>query len=325
MIRSMRVSNLWIVLLLAALPIASRHSAFAGPDQNEIRRFRDCSDCPEMVVIPPGNFLMGSSKVDTTRDLESAAPDKRPALEGYSAVERPQHAVSIERPFALGRSPTTRGEFATFVRETGYSTDGGCTLWNNHAYLHEPKASWENPGFPQTDRDPVVCVSWQDAKAYIAWLNSKSLGRAPAEADSVYRLPSEAEWEYAARAGTRTARWWGDAIGSDNADCDGCGSRWDKQRTAPVGSFNANPFGLSDMLGDAWQWTEDCWNLTYEGAPHDGGAWTSGRCDSRVMRGGSWTNDPWILRSAHRTKEAIDGRYNYRGFRVAKTIGERRQ
>jgi formylglycine-generating enzyme required for sulfatase activity len=154
--------------------------------------------------------------------------------------------VSIGRPFGLAKYPVTRREFAAFVRETGYSIDGTCTL-ANHGYRRDPEAGWQNPGFAQTDRDPVVCETWEDPKAYVAWLNGKLTGRSAIKVP--YRLPSEAEWEYAARAGTRTQRWWGDAIGRNNANCDQCGSRWDKQQTSPVGSFQPNPVGLFDMLG----------------------------------------------------------------------------
>ena len=269
---------------------------------------------------------MGSSAADTARDLEAIEPyddaqhSEARFAESYLAFERPQHQVSIGRSFALGKYRVTRGEFAAFVRETGYTAVVGCTLWINHRYPVHPNAGWQNPGYTQTDLDPVVCVSWYDAKAYIAWLNGKLHDRLPADGDGPYRLPSEAEWEYAARAGTRTARWWGDAIGSSNADCDGCGSRWDKKQTAPAGSFQTNPFGLSDVLGNASEWTEDCWNETYSGAPQDGSAWTTGMCELRVRRGGDWANLPWLLRSADRTRGKPNDGTNYIGFRVAKTL-----
>jgi formylglycine-generating enzyme required for sulfatase activity len=315
----------WLAALvqIAVLSIPLGGAAAAGPEQQPAatgQAFRDCSDCPEMVMIPAGSFLMGWSDDETARDLEAAAPyDKPTSVRPYLAFEHPQHSVSISRSFLLGRYLVTRGEFAAFVRETGYSTDGGCTLWSNHKYLSQPEAGWQDPGFVQTDRDPVVCVSWQDARAYIAWLNGKLHGRTSADGAGPYRLPSEAEWEYGARAGTRTARWWGDAIGSGNADCDRCGSRWDKRQPAPVGSFQANAFGLSDVLGSAWEWTDDCWNETHAGAPKDGSARATGMCELRVMRGGSWTNYPWVLRSANRSKTGLNDRKNYIGFRVAET------
>jgi formylglycine-generating enzyme required for sulfatase activity len=275
-----------------------------------------------MVVVPAGSFLMGSSAEETKRDLNFVVPrGEGDIAQEFVAREQPQHLVEIVRPFALGRYPVTRGEFAAFVRETGYSSGGGCTLFANHKYEERAEAGWQNPGFGQTDRDPVVCVSWQDAKAYVAWVNGKLRGAAPIEGGGPYRLPSEAEWEYAARAGTRTARWWGDSGGRNNANCDGCGSRWDRQSTAPVGSFRLNPFGLSDMLGNAWQWTEDCWNESYVGAPGDSGtAWKAGMCDSHVLRGGSWTNLAWLLRSAGRTRNDVGKHTNYIGFRITKAL-----
>jgi formylglycine-generating enzyme required for sulfatase activity len=313
-----------IAALFAVLAIALCWAAVAGAEEKAVQAgqtFRDCSDCPEMVVIPAGSFLMGSSDEETARDVEAVAPKNEVHFaQRYMASEHPQHSVSIEQSFALGKYRVTRGEFAAFVGETGYSTDGGCTLWIDHTYPVRPEAGWQNPGFIQTDRDPVVCVNWRDAKAYIAWLNGKLHDRRPAEGDGPYRLPSEAEWEYAARAGTRTVRWWGDSIGSGSADCDGCGSRWDKQQPAPAASFQANPFGLSDVLGSAWEWNEDCWNETYVGAPRDGSAWTTGKCELRVMRGGSWSSRPWLLRSAFRTRENPNDRMNSNGFRLAKTL-----
>lgn len=288
--------------------------------------FRDCSDCPEMVVVPAGSFLMGSSAAETQRDLDAIVPfgDVPSFAANYAkrdmAFEHPQHQVIIGHSFALGRYLVTRGEFSLFVRETGYSLDRGCTLWVDHKFPVRPEAGWQSPGFEQTDRDPVVCVNWHDAKAYIVWLNSKVHGPSTVASDGPYRLPTEAEWEYAARAGTRSARWWGDAIGSDNANCVGCGSRWDRKQTSPVGSFQANSFGLSDAPGNVWEWCDDCWTETYTGAPQDGSASTAGDCNERVMRGGSWNNYPWYLRSANRSRETMNVRTNYLGFRVAKTL-----
>ena len=316
----------WLVSLIAvaALSIAVSGAVIAGSEESAPKAgqsFRDCSDCPEMVMIPAGSFLMGSSDEETVRDVKDVVPhDEFKFAQKYMAFEHPQHSINIGRSFALGKYHVTRGEFASFVRETGYSTGKGCTLWIDHTFPVRLEATWQNPGFTQTDRDPVVCVSWQDAKAYVAWLNAKLAAHVPAMGDGIYRLPSEAEWEYAARAGTRTLRWWGDPIGVGNADCDGCGSVWDKKKPATAGSFQTNPFGLSDVLGTAWEWTEDCWNETYAGAPGDGSAWSSGMCESRVMRGGDWANHPWVLRSAHRSKETADQRTNYIGFRVARTL-----
>ena len=161
---------------------------------------------------------------------------------------------------------------------------------------------------------PVINVSWDDGQAYVGWLSKKTGQR--------YRLASESEWEYAARAGTKTARYWGEAIGSGNANCHECGSQWDGRQTAPVGSFRSNGFGVHDVLGNVWEWTEDCWNESYAGAPGDGSAWTSGDCSRRVLRGGSWDGIPRLVRSAYRNGSTTVTRGNGLGFRVARTLAD---
>ena len=157
---------------------------------------------------------------------------------------------------------------------------------------------------------PVIYVSWDDVQSFIDWLNNKTGGN--------YRLPTEAEWEYAARAGTTTKYSWGNDIGSNRANCynDECGDSWDY--TAPVGSFPANPWGLHDMHGNVWEWVQDCLNYDYVGAPTDGSAWTSGNCSQRVVRGGAWGDDAWNLRSASRGRGGRTGRFDgSNGFRLA--------
>ena len=313
-----------IVSLVLAISAPLAGAVFAGSDQatrQAGQTFRDCSDCPEMVVIPPGSFLMGSSAAEIARDVAATLP-RYQALYAQKrmASEQPQHSIEIRRSFALSKYPLTRSEFEAFVRATGYTPVGGCMIVVDHIYRMHPEAGWQNPGFSQTDHDPVVCVNWQDAKAYIAWLNEKLHGHSSANDEGPYQLPSEADWEYAARAGTTTSRWWGDAIGSGNAVCDGCGSQWDGKQTAPVGNFPSNAFGVSDVLGGAWEWTEDCWNETYAGAPADGSAWLSGDCKLRVIRGGNWFNRSWLLRSASRSADDASRRINAIGFRVAKAI-----
>jgi formylglycine-generating enzyme required for sulfatase activity len=156
-------------------------------------------------------------------------------------------------------------------------------------------------------------VNWDDAQAYVAWL-SRMTGK-------TYRLLTEAEWEYAARAGSQAAYSWGDEIGKGNANCDGCGSQWDSKRTAPVGSFAANAFGLHDMHGNVWEWVEDCYHENYNGAPKNGSAWTEeGECSSRVVRGGSWNGYPRYLRAAFRGRFISGDRLPVLGFRVGRTL-----
>jgi formylglycine-generating enzyme required for sulfatase activity len=243
---------------------------------------------PEMVVIPAGRFTMGSTAEETTRFNASAA---------LAAQEKPQHSVTIMRPFALGKYPVTRGEFSAFVAATGYSGN----------------KAWRSPGFAQTDQDPVVRVSYEDAQRYVAWLNQLSGG-------SAYRLPSEAEWEYAARAGTMTTFYWGETVGNNNANCTGCGSLWGGKGTSPVGSFAANRFGLYEMAGNVWQWVEDCGSDSYAGATSDGSASLSQHCDQRGVRGGAWNSTPLDLRSANRGGDDPGSRDPDLGFRLARTL-----
>jgi formylglycine-generating enzyme required for sulfatase activity len=159
---------------------------------------------------------------------------------------------------------------------------------------------------------PVINVSWDDAQAYAAWL-SRMTGK-------TYRLLTEAEWEYAARADTQTAYFWGDYVGKDNANCSGCGSQWDGRQTSPVDSFKPNAFGLHDMAGNVFQWVQDCYHDNYNGAPTDGSAWTGGDCSRRVVRGGSWYGNPQDLRAASRAWDSTVSRLYVLGFRVGRTL-----
>lgn len=297
---------------------------------SESTAFRDCPDCPEMLQVPGGSFTMGSP----------AAEKVWAAAHGGSAEsvadEAPQHEVTV-KSFALGKYDVTRGEYAAFVRATGHPAGDGCgqvsTTWNKH-----PELDWQHPGFPQTDRDPVVCVSWQDAQAYVLWLNRRLRSGAPGNVsgDGPYRLPSESEWEYAARAGTTSKFWWGDDAGAADSHAwyrnnTGFGLQQGKSAdislryladhgTRAVGTQPANAFGLYDMVGDVWQWTEDCYAGSYAGAPADGGAVEAGGTCMRVDRGGSWLFPAWLLRSATRERNPPDFRDFLMGFRVAKTL-----
>jgi formylglycine-generating enzyme required for sulfatase activity/dienelactone hydrolase len=282
--------------------------------------FRDCAGCPEMLVIPAGKFIMGSSAAE-----KSWAATQVGSAEGV-ADEAPQHEVSVPS-FAMGKYDVTRGEYAAFVRETGHSAGDGCGI-DGFEWKKLADKSWQNPGYKQTDRDPVVCVSWQDAKGYVAWLNAKVQQKSSASGDGPYRLPSESEWEYATRAGTNTRFWWGDddAAASDRA--------WYKSNSDghshPVGLKLANAFGLYDMVGNVWQWTEDCYDSSYAPAPADGRANetpssdvhandSQGKC-LRVDRGSSWMFPTWALRSATRERNPSDYRDTIMGFRVAMTL-----
>jgi formylglycine-generating enzyme required for sulfatase activity len=239
--------------------------------------FKECTDCPEMVVVPAGNFTMGSPATEKDR----------------SDDESPQHGVTIAKPFAVARFELTFDEW------DACAAHGDCDP-------HITSSGWGR------GRQPVINVSWDDAQQYVAWL-SRMTGQP-------YRLLTEAEWEYAARAGTTTAYYWGDEIGEGNANCGGCGSQWDYKQTAPVGSFAANAFGLYDMAGNVIQWVQDCYHRDYNGAPTDGSAWTSGDCSGRVLRGGSWYGYARELRPADRYGSSTGSRINWNGFRVGRTL-----
>ena len=255
--------------VLASLPVG---------DIEEGDQFRDCPQCPEMVVVPAGSYQMG-------------LPSREPGRAGY---EGPVHRVTIAAPFAVGKYEVT------FAEWDACEEAGGCGGY-----------SPQDNGWGRGQR-PVINVSWDDAQRYVRWLSTKT--------KKPYRLLTESEWEYAARAGTQTAYSWGDQIGSGRANCDGCGSQWDDRQTAPVGSFRANAWGLYDMHGNVWEWVEDCWNDSYVGAPRDGSVWRSGNCSGRVMRGGSWFDIPSGLRAAFRVWDATGVRDNDNGFRVARTL-----
>ena len=233
----------------------------------------------DMVIVPAGSFTMGS-----------------PADEvGRSSREGPQHQVTISQSFAVGKYEVTRGQFEAFVDATKY--DAG--------------SAWSDPGFTQTDAHPVVYVSWNDAKAYVSWLSART--------GQTYRLLSEAEWEYVARAGTTTAYHFGNTISQEQANHND-----NNVRTVTVGSYPANAFGLHDVHGNAWEWVEDCWHDDYTGAPTDGSAWVSD-CDDddkdfRVLRGGSWSDVTEELRSAYRYRYVAGQRYILDGFRIARTL-----
>lgn len=260
--------------------------------------FRDVDApwCPEMVALPAGSFLMGS-------------PEKEEERYGD---EGPQHKVTIGARFAIGRYPVTVGEYRKFVEVTHHRHEGGMRVWTGSEWKHDASKSWQDPGFAQADRNPVVGVSWRDAVAYCEWL-AKETGEA-------YRLPSEAEWEYAARAGTTTRYAWGDAITPKNANY----SESKLGKTTEVGAYPPNPWGLYDMHGNVWEWVEDVWHDGYKDAPADGSPWTDGEgtfsSRIRVLRGGSWDVDPGFLRSAYRGRVQPESRGNLLGFRVARTL-----
>jgi formylglycine-generating enzyme required for sulfatase activity len=211
----------------------------------------------------------------------------------HHANEDPLHRVTIARPLAVSKFEVTFEQWDACV------DFGTCA--------HGPHSNMGG------GTEPVINVSWDDVQQYVAWF-SKMTSRP-------YRLLSEAEWEYAARAGTTTAYSWGDDIDKNNANCNGCGSEWDRRKIAPVGSFAPNQFGLYDMHGNVWEWVEDCLHTNYEGAPEDGSAWIAqGDCNFRVVRGGSWYHVPEVLRAANRGRNSSSSRDDGVGFRIGREL-----
>ena len=295
-----------LLLLLIALIALPTWVAGAAAELTD-RTFRECVDCPEMVAIPAGRFMMGS-----------------PAAErGRFEAEGPQHEVAL-RAFAIGKYEVTNAEVLAFLRETGYEP-GACDPHLDLAWHSPGGGRAATPGAADLPRQPAACLSQLAAQAYVDWLNGKVRRLRPSvRGAGPYRLPSEAEWEYAARGGTTSARWWGDEIGKGKADCNGCGSKWDGKYVAEVGSFGPNPFGLYDMLGNVWQWMADCWHDSYVGAPRDGGSWTHANCMTGVLRGGAWNSLPVFVRSAARSPGEWRGDYfdpsSNAGFRVVRNL-----
>jgi formylglycine-generating enzyme required for sulfatase activity len=262
------------------------------PGAGKTEWFKDCPACPEMVVVPAGRFTMGSP---------AAEPER-------SDKEGPQKTVVFQKPFAVARVEVTIEQFDAFVTAAGQSPPGDCRTTDN---IGRADRNYRDPGYGMTPIHPAACISWEDAVAYTAWL-SKTTGKK-------YRLLSEAEWEYSARAGSTTAFWWGNEIGTNNANCHRCGSMWDSKQTAPVGSFASNAFGLHDMHGNVWEWVADCWN-TYDSAKSDGWATADYQECHRAHRGGSFPEYSRFARSASRSVFAPNTRHYNGGFRVARTL-----
>ncbi len=254
--------------------------------------FKDCPDCPEMVVVPPGSFVMGSP---------ASEPGRLPR-------ESPQHNVTIAAPFAVGKFAVTFAEWDACV------ADGGCGSYR------PDDGGWGRGG------RPVINVNWHDSKRYAAWLSKKT--------GNAYRLLSEAEREYVARAGTTAPFWWGSSITLEQANYGGSSAKgignyyaYAKtgkkykfpEKTLPVKSFDPNPWGLYQVHGNVREWVEDCWSGSYQGAPADGSPWTGGDCGYRILRGGSWHSGPGYLRAAARDY-MVPGTSDDTGFRVARTL-----
>jgi formylglycine-generating enzyme required for sulfatase activity len=249
---------------------ATRETYKAASAMKAGSSFDDCGGaewCPRMIVVPAGSFMMGSPQGEAGRDKH----------------EQPQHRVTL-KSFGVGQFDITRAQYTAFMHDTGTAAGGNCYKFDHGGkWARDPLTTWDSPGFNQGGLEPVVCVSWQDAQDYAKWLSKKT--------GKTYRLVTEAEWEYAARAGTTTPFFWGDAIGKGHAHCTMCGSHLDTKQTAPVGSYPPNALGLFDMAGNVWQWVADCYVTDYSGAPIDGSSVNGGDCSKRMMRGAGWHED----------------------------------
>ena len=316
----MRIAGL-VILLVAGHALAQ--PARSPPATASVGALRDCPACPELVVVPAGNFTLGTSGDEPEVDRERG--------------EAPPLPIFMTRAYAIGKYEVKVAEFRAFADATQYPTQGDCRIASGGAWVRLADRSWRNPGFskPQADDEPVVCVSWDDAKAYVDWL-AKTTGKA-------YRLPSETEWEYAARGGTTSPRYFGNRDSTEdvvlsvacdyanvfdassvaelafpfpNARCsDG------HTYTAPAGSYKSNAFDLYDMIGNAREWLQDCYTASYRGRPPDSRAWEwAGGCELRGVRGGSWATRPAESRSAARGAELQGLRQSDLGFRVVRAL-----
>jgi formylglycine-generating enzyme required for sulfatase activity len=305
-----------VALCIAGAALGGLAFQWAGPAKTPSHRvgefFRDCAGCPEMVVVPPGRFMMG------------AGEQEQSPFAGWAEWERPVHEVRIAQAFAVGVYPVTRDEFSEFIRQTGHPMDGGCHYWNGQDRL-DPTRSFrdpKNPGGPQAGDHPVVCVSLRDAKEYTVWLSGKTGRR--------YRLLSDAEREYVARAGTTTAFWWGPSISPDQANYSseqsygGSPTAPPRGTTLPVKFFQPNPWGLYQVHGNISEMVADCWFADYVGAPVDGSVRkdaSDSDCRNVTVRSGSFINHPSLSRSAQRRSFSIVREVSL-GFRVAQTLSD---
>lgn len=313
----------------------------AGPETHTVNEIQDSlhtgGTAPLLIEIPSGRFLMGSAEDEAGR-----YPD-----------EGPQHQVVIAQPFLLGKTEVTVAQFRAFIEDSGYKTDAEkdngsfLRLPSSGSWYLDPNINWrfDHAGNRNKDENPVVHVSWRDAQAYLKWLSE--------ETGKHYRLPSEAELEYANRAGSQEPFWWGKAsppaqsvnVKGDRDYRVANKRTWEHTSAeqdyafregdtavyfqdygdnfhglAPAGNFSPNPFGLYDTTGNVWEWVEDCWHDNYEGAPSDGSAWVADRCEERIVRGGSFYCYPRHVRSANRWRRWPEFRNMYIGFRVARDL-----
>jgi len=307
---SRRLRLAFFATLLAGSTLAAQAAAPA-PKPGKV--FRDCPDCPEMVVVPAGEFVQGE---------EGGEPER---------YEGKPKKVRIAQAFAAGRFEVTNGQYAKFVKATGRKAAQGCNVLRGGTYGSVPGTSWSDPGYgrPIAADEPVACIRWSDAVAYAAWLAGRT--------GKKYRLLSESEWEYAARAGTTGRFTWGEdrsqacryANVDDEAQAAADGQPMPYPRApcndghagpAPVGRYAPNAFGLYDMIGNVWEWVEDCYEMPYGDGPYDGSAQIARGCDRRGSRGGSWRSTIERQRPAFRGRDPESLTSQIFGMRVARDL-----
>ena len=299
---------IWLSHPVPTLAEASKVTVFS--------KFEDCGSCPEMIVIPSGRGVIGSTQAEL----------------GSRPTERPRHFIAIREAWAVSRFPVLRGQFEDFIRETEYRYGRGCWAERGGQWALFEDRSVVKPGFPQNDRHPAVCISWADAKAYVKWLSSKT--------GKKYRLLTEREREYVSRAGTRGAYWWGNTVRPELANYDKrdrkavsegiaesqyAPNTADRGANVPVGTVTVdthppNPWGVFQVHGNIGEWTEDCWKRNYRKNSGDASAIRDGDCARRVLRGGGWSYWPSDIRAAYREAAPMSDRYSHVGFRVARSI-----
>jgi formylglycine-generating enzyme required for sulfatase activity len=319
----MRIIKLATSLLLLTLIMAASSCSVSGTDASLPYEFQDCDECPAMVMLPAGSFLMGTAEADRLIDPRTGKP---------ATNDSPQHQVNIQPPFAIGKFEVTVAEFQAFVTATGYATIDRCMAFSKKdSFEISRDINWQDTGFAQVDDSPVGCVSFFDAEAYANWLSTKT--------GQTYRLPTETEWEYAARAGATTSYHWGSdpadacryanvrsagapAISKRQADSDAAdGFPCDDgvQQSSSAGRYKANEFGLHDMQGNVWEWVADCNHKSYDDAPNDGSAWLDTKsCRFGVIRGGSYLNRVERSSATVRAGRPRSGGATNMGFRIAR-------
>jgi formylglycine-generating enzyme required for sulfatase activity len=317
MVKVFQLISVAFAAYLLVQPATAQNKAKPTAAVKADKTIRDCDECPELVAIAPGEFMMGTPPGEA---------DAR-----HASIQIPVHKAKVSKSFAIGRTEVTIAQYRAFIEATGYDEyDRGCQYLQNGGWIVGPKISWKNTGFEVTDDHPAGCIAIEDARAYVAWLKQKT--------GKPYRLPSETEWEYAARAGTQTpAFWkgeWSDACKYQNGGDERLTKAVDGKMpikditpcddgfaySSPVARFQPNPWGLYDVSGNVAEWMDDCFTSDVNKVPTDGSAYQQPKCAAGLQKGGSWAGNPSLLRSASRLRFMPGRRGIAFGIRVARDI-----